>query len=103
MANKSQGEARWDQILQVSVTEDVKNSIAEIAERLGQSSSSVLRELINKALDSEKNFEKGGDKSQWLLQTESKLSDLKYLRDCKQISSEEYETLRKKALVLENN
>ncbi len=47
MPNRPKDETRWDQILQVSVTEEVKTSIAKISEKTGKSQSSVIRELID--------------------------------------------------------
>ena len=101
MPNRPKDEPRWDQILQVSVTEEVKTSIAEISEKTGKSQSSVMRELIDKALKSETTFERIEKKSQWLNQTESKLNDLKSLLGNKLISPEEYEAMRKKTLGLD--
>ena len=101
MPNRPRDETKWDQIIQVSVSEDVKTSISKIAEKSGKSSSSVLRELIDKSLETDLSLESNSEKSQWLKQTESKLSDLKSLKERKLISPEEYEALRKKALGLD--
>ena len=97
MSNRPKDETRWDQILQVSVTEEVKTSIAKISEKTGKSQSSVIRELIDQSLKSNTNFESHVEKSQWLNQTESKLNDLNSLKSRKLISPEEYEKLRKKS------
>ena len=100
MPNRPRDETKWDQILQVSVSEEVKTSIAKIAEKSGKSSSSVIRELIDKSLEDGLSLDRNVEKSQWLKQTESKLGDLNSLKDRNLISPEEYETLRKKALGL---
>ena len=100
MPNRPKDETRWDQILQVSVTEKVKTSIAKISEKTGKSQSSVIRELIDQSLKSNTTFESNEDKSQWLNQTESKLNDFKSLLGKNLISKEEYEEMRKKTLGL---
>ena len=100
MPNRPKDETRWDQILQVSVTEEVKTSIAKISEKTGKSQSSVIRELIDQSLKSNTTFESNEDKSQWLNQTESKLNDFKSLLGKNLISKEEYEEMRKKTLGL---
>jgi len=101
MPNRPKDETRWDQILQVSVTEEVKTSIAKISEETGESQSSVIRKLIDQSLKAETSFESNEEKSQWLNQTESKLNDLNSLKSRKLISPEEYEKLRKKTLGLD--
>ena len=100
MPNRPKDETRWDQILQVSVTEEVKTSIAKISEKTGKSQSSVIRELIDQSLKSNTNFESHVEKSQWLNQTESKLNDFKSLLGKELISKEEYEAMRKNLLGL---
>ena len=100
MPNRPKDETRWDQILQVSVTEEVKTSIAKISEKTGKSQSSVIRELIDQSLNSNNTFESHGEKSQWLNQTESKLNDFKSLLGKDLISKEEYESMRKNLLGL---
>ena len=100
MSNRPKDETRWDQILQVSVTEEVKTSIAKISEKTGKSQSSVIRELIDQSLKSNTTFESHGEKSQWLNQTESKLNDFKSLLGKELISQEEYEAMRKNLLGL---
>ena len=100
MPNRPKDETRWDQILQVSVTEEVKTSIAKISEKTGKSQSSVIRELIDQSLKSNATFESHGEKSQWLNQTESKLNDFKSLLGKELISQEEYEAMRKNLLGL---
>ena len=97
MPNRPRDETKWDQILQVSVSEDVKTSISKIAEKSGKSSSSVIRELIDKSLETDLNLESNSEKSQWLKQTESKLSDLNSLKRNKTDHPEGNETLLKKA------
>ncbi len=100
MPNRHKDETRWDQILQVSVTEEVKASIAKISEKTGKSQSSVIRELIDQSLKPNTTFESNGEKSQWLNQTESKLNDFKSLLVKELISKEEYKAMRKNLLGL---
>ena len=58
MSNRPRDETKSDQILQVSVSEEVKTSIAKISERSGKSSSSVIRELIDKSLEDGLNLDR---------------------------------------------
>ena len=50
MSNRERGLDRWNRIIQVSVTEEVKNEITAIANESGMSQSNVVRELINQGL-----------------------------------------------------
>jgi len=53
MSNREKGLDRWNRIIQVSVTEEVKNEITAIANESGMSQSNVVRELINQGLGRE--------------------------------------------------
>ena len=53
MSNRERGLDRWNRIIQVSVTEEVKDQITQIANESGMSQSNVVRELINQGLGRE--------------------------------------------------
>ncbi len=53
MPNKSKGSELWSEILQVSVTPEVKKQIARLAIDSNTSQSNVVRELLNQALGRE--------------------------------------------------
>ena len=53
MPNRSKGSDLWSEILQVSVTPQVKNQIVQIANETNTSQSTVVRELLHQALDRE--------------------------------------------------
>jgi len=50
MPRKPEGSELWSEVLQVSVTPEIKNEIAEIAVKSGESQSSTIRKLLVKAL-----------------------------------------------------
>ena len=53
MPNKTRGSELWSEILQVSVTPEVKKQIAQLAIDANTSQSNVVRELLNQALGRE--------------------------------------------------
>ena len=53
MPNKTKGSELWSEILQVSVTPEVKQQIARLAIDANTSQSNVVRELLNQALGRE--------------------------------------------------
>lgn len=53
MPNKTKGSELWSEILQVSVTPEVKKQIARLAIDANTSQSNVVRELLNQALGRE--------------------------------------------------
>jgi hypothetical protein len=53
MPNRSKGSDLWSEILQVSVTPKVKNQIVQIAHETSTSQSTVVRGLLDQALDSD--------------------------------------------------
>lgn len=50
MPRKPEGSELWSEVLQVSVTPEIKNEISEIAAKSGESQSSTIRKLLVKAL-----------------------------------------------------
>ena len=50
MPNKARGSELWSEILQVSVTPEVKNRINDMATEAGISQSNVLRNLLDRVL-----------------------------------------------------
>ena len=50
MPNKARGSELWSEILQVSVTPEVKNRINDMAIEAGISQSNVLRNLLDRVL-----------------------------------------------------
>ena len=50
MPNKARGSELWSEILQVSVTPEVKNRINKMATEAGISQSNVLRNLLDRVL-----------------------------------------------------
>ena len=53
MSNRARGSNLWSEILQVSVSPEMKNEIGEIAKESGKSQSSVVRSFLNEALGKE--------------------------------------------------
>ncbi len=53
MVNRPRDSIKWNEILQVSVTTEMKNQIIELATEAGTSQSSVARELIALGLEKE--------------------------------------------------
>jgi hypothetical protein len=53
MPNRSKGSDLWSEILQVSVTPKVKNQIVQIAHETSTSQSTVVRGLLDQALNSD--------------------------------------------------
>ena len=53
MPNKTKGSELWSEILQVSVTQEVKKQLARLAIDANTSQSNVVRELLNQALGRE--------------------------------------------------
>ena len=51
MPNKSRGSELWSEILQTSVTPEVKNKINQMAMAAGVSNSEIVRSLIDQALN----------------------------------------------------
>ena len=53
MVNRPRDSIKWNEILQVSVTTEMKNQIIELANGSGTSQSSIARELIALGLERE--------------------------------------------------
>ncbi len=53
MPNRARGSDLWSEIIQVSVTPEVKEQIRQIASETDTSQSNVVRELLNQALGKE--------------------------------------------------
>jgi len=53
MVNRPRDSIKWNEILQVSVTTEMKNQIVELANEAGTSQSSIARELIALGLEKE--------------------------------------------------
>ncbi len=53
MPNRARGSDLWSEIIQVSVTPEVKEQIRQIARETDTSQSNVVRELLNQALGKE--------------------------------------------------
>ena len=51
MPNKARGSELWSEILQISVTPEVKNKINAMANAAGVSNSEIVRGLIDQALN----------------------------------------------------
>jgi len=51
MPNKARGSELWSEILQTSVTPEIKNKINQLALAAGVSNSEIVRSLIYEALD----------------------------------------------------
>ena len=50
MPNKARGSELWSEIIQVSVTPEIKNQIVQIADETKTSQSNVVRDLLTQAL-----------------------------------------------------
>lgn len=50
MPRKPEGSELWSEVLQVSVTPEIKNEISKIAAESGESQSSTIRSLLMEAL-----------------------------------------------------
>jgi hypothetical protein len=50
MPRKPEGSELWSEVLQVSVTPEIKNEISKIAAESGESQSSTIRRLLMEAL-----------------------------------------------------
>ncbi len=53
MPNRTKGSDLWSEIIQVSVTPEVKNQIRQRANEAKSSQSNVVRDLLNQALEKE--------------------------------------------------
>ena len=53
MVNRPRDSIKWNEILQVSVTTEMKDQIIELANEAGTSQSSIARELIALGLERE--------------------------------------------------
>ena len=53
MVNRPRDSIKWNEILQVSVTTEMKDQIIELANEAGTSQSSIARELIALGLEKE--------------------------------------------------
>jgi len=51
MPNKARGSELWSEILQTSVTPEVKNKINQMAMAAGVSNSEIVRSLIDQSLE----------------------------------------------------
>jgi len=55
MPRKPEGSELWSEVLQVSVTPEIKNEISKIAAESGESQSSTIRRLLMEALGKDLN------------------------------------------------
>jgi hypothetical protein len=53
MPNKTRGSELWSEIIQVSVTPEIKDQIVQIADETKTSQSNVVRDLLDQALEKE--------------------------------------------------
>ena len=51
MPNKARGSELWSEILQTSVTPEIKNKVNQLAVAAGVSNSEIVRSLIDQALE----------------------------------------------------